>query len=395
MDYKIATLKKLREMLKLLEEEHPDIYFYKDKEEVLKDLYEFSKDESKISKEECDYFAIKLIASLKDSHTALMPQEKCLPFEFRIISNKLFIVDCNEDYTDYKGKEIINVNGVPISNILNDIYPLVPFNTVENWKYSEATNLLQNMVILKMLPSLTKADNFTFKFSDNKSVQFNVNKPIPFKNINSFSLEDSIMNIKLKTLNVSKEKMDNYLTEIINLSSSNNVNKFVIDLRSNVGGNSSLIAPFINFVKNKNTVVLVDDKTFSSSIQSVTKLKDNGSKVVGTNMGSTLNHFGECKYKKMDKTGLTLQYSTRYFTRLSKQDYDKNNSKSNSEWSANRLNRLTKEQLKQMKKYSEYYKYFKPDVFVPDFYVNYNLNDIYGKQYMLQAKEVLVKERKI
>ena len=395
MNYKITTIKKLKEILEFLEKSHPDIYFYKDKAEILKDIYEFSKDESKTSKEDCEYFAIKLIASLKDSHIELLPKEVGLPFEFRIVSNRLFIVESSHDYNEYKGKELTSINGVPISIVLNEIYSLVPYNTVENWKYSEATNLLQNMSVLKILPSLNKSDNFTFEFSDNKSLQFNINNPLPFKTVNSYSVEDSILNIKLKSLNVSKEEMDNYLTEIIGLCSSDNINKFIIDLRSNIGGNASLIMPLINFIKDKNVVVLVDDKTFSSSIQSVTNFKDCGCKIIGTNMGSTLNHFGDCKYENIDEMDLTLQYSTKYFTRLSKKDYDDNNSKSNSEWTVNRLNRLSKEQIDLMKKCSEYHKYFNPDVFVPDFYMDYSLDDIYGYQFIQQAKEILTLERKV
>ena len=42
-----------------------------------------------------------------------------------------------------------------------------------------------------------------------------------------------------------------------------------------------------------------------------------------------------------------------------------------------------------MKKCSEYHKYFNPDVFVPDFYIDYSLDDIYGYQFIQQAKEIL------
>lgn len=101
------------------------------------------------------------------------------------------------------------------------------------------------------------------------------------------------------------------------------VERVVIDLRRNGGGNSALLWSLISglsTIENLNRpgalVVLIGRGTYSSAQMNAAQLKEsNGAVLVGYPTGQRPNSFGEVKTFSLPKSGLIVGYSTKRFQR--------------------------------------------------------------------------------
>ena len=100
------------------------------------------------------------------------------------------------------------------------------------------------------------------------------------------------------------------------------VERVVIDLRANGGGNSQVIEPLLTGLHARKSLsakgrlfALVGPGTFSSGLLAVIKLRhDLNAVVVGEPPGERLNSYGEVRPLTLPNSHLNVQYSTKYFT---------------------------------------------------------------------------------
>jgi hypothetical protein len=99
------------------------------------------------------------------------------------------------------------------------------------------------------------------------------------------------------------------------------VSRVVIDLRTNGGGNSQIIDPLIAGLRKRpglsargRLYVLVSPATFSSGLLAAITLKrDLKAILVGQPPGEKPNSYGEVRQLTLPRSGLVVQYSTKYF----------------------------------------------------------------------------------
>jgi hypothetical protein len=115
------------------------------------------------------------------------------------------------------------------------------------------------------------------------------------------------------------------ISQLIQTLNENQVDKLVIDLRYNPGGNSALLSPFFDSLSElkalnrfKKLYALIGRSTFSSAFLHTIRLKTEGAVLVGEPTGSKLNFFGEIEFFKLPNSGLTISYPTRYFNLFKK-----------------------------------------------------------------------------
>lgn len=107
-----------------------------------------------------------------------------------------------------------------------------------------------------------------------------------------------------------KDKMEELIKKISKIQ----VDKYIIDLRYNGGGDSSIIRPLIEFLKGKKVVALINEYVFSSGRMALVELKKIGAYVIGTNISTSLNAFGNNPSEyKIDGTELIVKRSSNYF----------------------------------------------------------------------------------
>lgn len=99
-----------------------------------------------------------------------------------------------------------------------------------------------------------------------------------------------------------------------------NPKRIIIDLRMNGGGNSAILEPSIEKIKNHQLnkkgkiFVLIGRATFSSAIMNAIKLKKETKAIlVGETTAGTINHYGEVRAFRLPNTKLEVNYSTQYW----------------------------------------------------------------------------------
>ena len=102
------------------------------------------------------------------------------------------------------------------------------------------------------------------------------------------------------------------------------VDRVVVDLRTNGGGNSAILAPLVAGLKSRKALsakgrlfVLTGPGTFSSGLMAAIDLKALDAVLVGEAPGEKLNSYGEVRSFTLSNSKLIVQYSTKFF-RLSK-----------------------------------------------------------------------------
>src|SRR5262249_15888401 len=101
------------------------------------------------------------------------------------------------------------------------------------------------------------------------------------------------------------------------------VERFVIDLRLNPGGNEGILRPFIRKLKSRpfnqkgRLFVIIGSRTASSAMDNALTLREKTKAIlVGHPTSGKPNSYGEVKKMTLPNSGLTVQYSSKYWRKL-------------------------------------------------------------------------------
>ena len=95
----------------------------------------------------------------------------------------------------------------------------------------------------------------------------------------------------------------------------NPVDRFIVDVRNNGGGNSAVLARLLPSIPhNIRRVVITGRQTFSSGVSAASDLSWAGWTLIGDPTGGKPSSFGEVLSFTLPNSGLRGQYSTRSFT---------------------------------------------------------------------------------
>lgn len=363
---------KIKDILNLIEERHIDMYFNISKEELdryideIIEMYDINDDYSLY------YYTnmiIKKIFGIYDSHTKLLFEKGdfYLPVRLKYINNKLYIIRTTKETKTLLYSEVKKIENIDINIIIEEIKSIVASST-EEYITSQIELFLINGYKIKSLPSIdSKLDEFNFtvnmdekiidmKLTKDEGYLLPVNKP---KENYSYELKDDKIII---VYNKCREEYDGQMIEFVNKIESESkkfgIEKFIIDIRGNQGGNSEIINPLIEFLKDKKTVTLVDEYVFSGGRFAILDLKNINSKFVGTGIGTQLNCFGNAPITKYDN--FIIPISNKYFYMDTSYSYDDFRYAD------------TKEKFKKLKQNKEL---FVPQIFEPDYYSKKNIDD--------------------
>ena len=364
---------KLNQILKIIAENHIDMYFNTTKEDLEHYIEETLK-KYKLENEYDLYYVvnviIKKIFGRFDSHTYLIwnNADFNLPIRLKYIDNKLYIIRTDEDNKDILYGQILRINNIDISKLIEEIKEMVAYST-DGFLQIKIETILYNGIKLRSLPSIDdNADEFEYeilvdnqiikrklKKQDKDLIRINAKK----QNYSYEILEGTIYIVYNSCSEDYKGQMQELVKKIKQISEKNNINNFVIDLRGNMGGNADYIKPLIEFLKGKNAVTLTDNYIFSGGRWALIDLKNIGSKFVGTGIGTTLNCFGNVSRQQPYEYILPVAY--KYFY------YDEEQRKI--------ITVVGKEKFQQFKSDPQNQIYFEPQIFEPDYYVENKIED--------------------
>lgn len=378
----------LKEILNQIEEKHIDMYFNISKKELNEYIEETLKKYELKSKYDLYYISnviIKKIFGRYDSHTRIVwnNADFNLPIRIKYINNKLYIIRTDEKNKDLLYGQILKINNIEIEKLIEEIKEMNAYST-EGYLQMMIETILFNGRKIKSLPSIeTDIKEFEYEIlKDDKIIKRKLKKQeedlikvnIKKDNYTHEIIDDTVYIV----YNACKENYPGQMNDLIEELKRDEKEKYIIDLRGNTGGNSNYLKPLIEFLKDKKVVTIVDQYVFSGGRWAVIDLKNIGSKIIGTEIGTTLNCFGNTPRTNLGKFFLTA--SEKYFY------YDEKDSKIKGIES--------KEEFEKFKNNPDNNKFFEPQVFKPDYYVENTIEDYkYGYDRQLDSAQLLINTR--
>jgi len=294
----------------------------------------------------------QIVASLHIAHTTLYPPsiEKFhfLPIYAVTFSDGFYIVMTDNKNTSLLGKKIIKAGNSDIAAVKDSLKKMIAYenNYWADYQFSGAFGLVEALKFYGFSESLSQVEleiegigkvtlnsieqyysNFTYGY---KSVLEGKTLPLYLQNYSSYYWDTYLAPNKTfyiaynKCSNASNISFAAFTDNIKNFIASNEVDKVVIDLRNNGGGNSSIMDPLLSYLQNSvfnqsgKLFVIIGNHTFSSALLNAISFKQNTKcLLVGEPTGGKPNCYGEARTFTLPNSGITTQYCVKYFSPVS------------------------------------------------------------------------------
>ena len=296
----------------------------------------------------------RLIASAGDGHTRLamdLSKMHYYPFNARWFDDQVAIVAADAGDDSVLGASLKAINGMPIAKVLEKLRPYYSIDNEYSFRNSIDSSLNHAEMLayacgfedltkaeftfnkngrefkrqLEAVPQ-TKARQLSWKFASTKFPLYAQKSRLNFWN--DWLADSGTLYFKYNRCQDSAGFLK-LVNGTIAFADQNDVQRFVVDLRNNGGGNSAIFKPLAFYLSSQQKYrqpgrlfVIVGRGTFSSGLFAAYDLKRLGAVVVGEPTGGKPNHYGEIKPLKLPATGLVVYYSTRYWTFLEGEDPD-------------------------------------------------------------------------
>jgi hypothetical protein len=303
------------------------------------------------------------IAKLGDSHTNIqlskyIDKNEILPLHLFWFKDGVFILHTTENYKEILGQKIVAINETPIQTIIDSLSTIV---TVDNDAIvkSNIPKLIPLVQLLKYFgfvetskTSLTLENDKgetnlvliqpTFMDRNNRVMFIPDSLALCYKNERTFFVDYELEKEHLLYFQYNKcwsrenpppgyrgdlnklPSFNDFQNNIIEKLKDDSIDKLIVDLRFNSGGNSSQgteliekIATISRINQKGKIYVILGRFTFSSAIINAMDFKSMTKAIfVGENTGGKPNHFGEVRNFTLPSSNLTINYSTKYFRRV-------------------------------------------------------------------------------
>lgn len=315
---------------------HINLFAYTKEEEFNKKIEMLKEMIDELDYEEMKVEISRVVAFIGDAHTSLIfPARRFIPLKFYYFNDGVYIINSTKDYENLLFKRVIAIEDMKIEEILKELYHIISFENeylfkAQSMKYLQIVEVLYGLLIVddmnKVKITLDNGEYEVLPVSFENLVYTNNKLPIyarkSFENLWFKYLDNEELYIKYNSCReIGNESIESKIEKIIEFIESNNIKKVTVDLRNNLGGNSSLFEPFIDYIKNnrkinnkENLKVIIGRETFSSGLLNANDFKNNtNAKIVGEPSGGKPNCYGEILRITLPNSKLLVTYSTRFY----------------------------------------------------------------------------------
>jgi hypothetical protein len=291
---------------------------------------------------------LRLVASIGDSHTSLGYRPgAAFPLDVYWYDDGIWIRNVISPWASLLHGRITAVDGHPIGDVTAALAALIPHEN-ESQVRGQIPSLLTNPAILHGLKLIVKPDAARFTVRDTSGTEHSADlnsiaaseRPAWIADINAeYAAFQYLMNRqkdywdmvmpKAKSLyfqyNVCRDTPGRpfgaFVKEMFAAADAAGVERIIVDLRLNGGGNSAVFQPFKTALnahpalnQKGKIFVLIGRRTFSSALINAVEMKlETPALLAGEPTGGKPNHFGEVRTFKLPGSGWIVSYSTNYF----------------------------------------------------------------------------------
>ena len=293
----------------------------------------------------------RIIASIGDAHTAVaMPRHNRLPFECYWFQEGIFITSTLPQFGNLLHYKVVKIEGISIEDVIERLSSIISYEN-ESFLRSQLPDYLICADLLIGLDVINNNQTVNITVENLNNEQIDVNLPtikyetwqsaallasvnaldeLPLYRKNSEKFYWSEFNSEKKLLYINYNQCKDMQTYTVSefsqqlrmdIQVNSDIQRLVIDLRNNGGGNSELFRGFLTWLStfqrlncNGKLFVIVGRDTFSSALLNTYLLKfDTAAIFLGEPTGGKPNCYGEVKYLSLNSSGLYIRYSTKYY----------------------------------------------------------------------------------
>lgn len=296
----------------------------------------------------------QIVATIGEAHTSLGLPQGVTPF--RWFAFTFFEYDdgwrvnaARADLSQLLGCRIVSIGGVPIETVYTKVASTIAHENEQWLRYQFPNYAIWADVLLTVgvIPSLRTAQ---WTFETRAGEQFSMDIPtIPQGSISGIGLPDRQQGFNpLYTQNTTQNYWYTYIDstrtlyfaynacqdaagrpfssfsqELLGVFDTKPVDRLIIDLRNNPGGNSAVINPFLSglqarqsrFASGTKKIVIIGRRSASSAMLNAISLKAQPYTVlIGEPTGGKPNSYGDTQNLTLPNAGAIISYSTKYFS---------------------------------------------------------------------------------
>jgi tetratricopeptide (TPR) repeat protein len=313
----------------------------------------------------------KIVSMVGDGHTRLtlpqdpnisftqahsktpLPKDSSLilgnyPIRLYLFSDGLFIKEVTSEYANLLGAKVIKIGNVTTQQALEAVRSVVHFDNEMGFKLIAPTRLVIPEV-LHSINIINNKKNAAFLLEDMKGDQFTIElDPLPlFEKVKWVDAREKSTNITppwlkdpenyfwyeyledLKTIyvqynqvsNKKEESVSSFFDKVFTLVNNQPIERFILDLRRNFGGNNGLNLPLIHGLIKSDKInqrgklfTIIGRSTFSAAMMLSVDLEHHTNTLfVGEPTGSSPNHYGDSRKLQLPHSELTVRISSLYW----------------------------------------------------------------------------------
>ncbi len=337
----------LREDIAYLEKQlprrHKNLYAHLTQKEYKERLASLSRRVPELTNAQVFVELSKVIAALGDGHTNISYWDGYrYPLAFWLFGEDVVIIGTDAAHEGLVGARVTAVNGMPIEDVLGKLSEIISYEN-ESWRMYQLPSALAAPVYLQglgiigadRLAELTLTDGTetwtvrvpAYHSAEMPEISVPANDPRIARASTHYEYqllpEESTLYFRYNTCAEAPDlPFAPFVENMMQQARDAGVERIIVDLRANTGGDSRVFAPFIAalrvwMVDKPETAVrvLVGRATFSSGMFAVYHIKEAapGAIAIGEPTGGAIDAYGEVQTMTLPRSGLPVYYSTKYF----------------------------------------------------------------------------------
>lgn len=334
--------KDIRYLQAELPKKHPNLFFNISEEKFNAKIEEVIENSGEMNKEEQQIALEQILSLAGDAHTNSETTDGSMyPLDFTIIDEEIYIINANEKYQDMLFSKVLSIDGVDSDTILQRLETIIPHEN-QYWVAARVPRKLRFPSYLFGLSIVKEKASATFTVEKDGIVRSVVVKPtfyIAIKFVNTQSSrnlldqydrnyvfdyypEEKTLLFSYNSCMEMSEPFEDFNKKMFQCMEENDVNRIILDVRNNVGGNSEVLNPFTEklptFIEqhpDTKVFILVGRRTFSGGMFAIFRTKDAvpDAIIVGENTGGALSIYAEIDYLDLPCSEVPVSCSTKYY----------------------------------------------------------------------------------